>query len=437
MTERTAATVAVHALLTLCLAGAALAQRDGRSLPQNPAQNPPPTPALGEAATNTLVHAFESADSWSMKAIVLLSLGNDWHPVGGKAVLAALTDKDARLRAFGIEALRRTTPQALASIATPELVEELVERTSKTKNEFVQKRVMEVLTRMLPTAGAKDRAAWQAWWSANAKTHVPAPWSTPDRTERGPGTVAGTIVERAFDLRDDGLEVAIVIDSTGSMQLAIDAARDAVDEIVAMLSGIAPKLRLGLVHYKDLGDMGGGAALLVPLTKDQKRVRERLGKLIASGGGDIPESVDRGIEVALEREMGWTRGANRMLLVIGDAPPHPAKHAALLETVKRAYEAPFSGGRGPVTGAKSKLKPFITSAIATNRQAKATFDEIAAAGGGASVVLDVQNASQGGPGTAVEQLVEHVLALSFGSQYQGQMKLFARTFFEYRTAGAF
>ena len=52
---------------------------------------------------------------------------------------------------------------------------------------------------------------------------------TPGRlcAQRG-ATVGTSVLTRAFDLRDAGLDVAIVVDSTGSMQIAIDTARDAI-----------------------------------------------------------------------------------------------------------------------------------------------------------------------------------------------------------------
>lgn len=400
-----------------------------------PAKPAPTQPVLGEAATRTLVHSFTSADHWAMKAVALLSLGRDWHPAGAEAVLAALQDKDMRLRAFGIESLRRTEAKALAAIAIPELVQELVDNQLKHKNPFVQERVLEVLKKMLPSVVATDRAGWQNWWREARKEYQPAVWQAQEEQGRGRGTAVGTLVERAFDLRDAGLDLAIVIDSTGSMQRAIDAARDAVDEVVALLAGIAPKLRLGLVHYKDFGDFSGGAQLLVPMTRNQKQVKDRLARLVASGGGDIPERVEKGIELALSREMAWDRNANRLILVIGDAPPHADTHAALKEMVRKAHEEPFAG-RGPTTGRnKTKLRPFITSTIATPQQAKTWFDEIAEAGGGTSVLLPIDAAGQSA-GDAVQRVVEHILVLSFGAQYQPQMKVFADTFFEYRAAGA-
>lgn len=422
-------------------APAAPAQQPGKPTPVAPA--PAATVPLGEAATQVLVRAHDEAGHWALRAIVLLSFGRDFHPAGSAALVQALADKDARLGAYAVEVLRRMEPLAAPKVATRELVDALVDGPLQEKNNFVRDRTLEALALLVPGNGATDPNSWREWWRRNELLHVPPAWTPPPAAPRSAGTVAGSVVEKAFDLRDAGLQVAIVIDSTGSMQLAINAARDAIEDIVALLSGIAPRFEVGLVHYKDFEDMGDGAKLLEPLTKDQRAVRERLAKLAASGGGDTPERVECGVGIALGREMGWDRGANRLVLVIGDAPAHEEVLTGLVEMVKRAHDQPFSRGKGPVTGAKkpAKLRPFITSCIATSPAAKAHFDAIAAAGGGACVVLpiaapngkDVASAQS----KAVQEVVRHVLKLSFGSQYEAQLNQFADIYFSWREAKAF
>lgn len=438
--------LALAILATTVLGQAPAAPAAPQPQPAKPAAAPPapaaPTP-LGEAATQVLVRASEEAEHWALRSIVLLSLGQDFHPVAAGALVKALADKDGRLHAVTVELLRRMEVAAAPKVATRELVDALVDGPLQEKNEFVRDRTLEALAKLVPGTGAVDKQGWREWWRKNELLHVPPAWTAPAAAPRGPGTVAGSVVEKAFDLRDAGLQLAIVIDSTGSMQSAIDAARDAIDDVVALLGGIAPKFEVGLVHYKDFGDMGDGAKLLEPLTRDQKAVRERLAKLVAGGGGDTPERVECGVGVALGKEMGWNRDANRLVLVIGDAPAHEEVLTSLVETVKRAHDQPFSKGKGPVTGAKqpSKLRPFITSCIATNPAAKPHFEAIAAAGGGSCVVLpisvpngkDVAQARS----KAVQEVVRHVLKLSFGTQYEAQLNLFADVYFTWRDAKAF
>ena len=426
-----------------------------------PATEPPPE-AFGPLATAVIVRSYGEAELWSLRAVVVLSLGSDWHPDGVPIVLATLRDRDERLVPYGIEVLRSMDDASLRQVATRELIDELVDKQLKRKNALFTDRVLAVLARMLPQAKLTDRKSAETWWRANRDLYVVEPWSEPPKVQgaqRG-ATVGTSVLTRAFDLRDAGLDVVIVVDSTGSMQIAIDTARDAIDDVVALLSGIAPKLRLGLVDYKDLEDVKEGGRLLAPLTKNQKEVRDKLAKLQAEGGGDFPERVDKGIEIALSKGMGWNKDANRLLLVIGDAPVHPEHETALLDLVKRAYEHPFENGKGAVTGKKAELRPFVTSTIGIGPGPTEQFARIATAGGGASVALELQAPAlppakppAGGRGAppppppppdaagrtnaSVQQIVEHVLALSFGPSHRAHLQRFVRTFFEYRAAGMF
>lgn len=400
--------------------------------PKPPAK-PEPAP-LGEAASATLGNAFASAESWSMQAMALLSLGPDWHPAASPAIAAALGHKDLRLAIYGIEQLRRTNDRTLPSVCTKEVVEALATRHAVAKNPLIQQRAIEVLARFLPEVKDSDPASIPRWWQKRAESYEPAPWTAAE-AKAGAGTVSVSLVDKAIDLRDAGLQVAFVVDSTGSMQLAIDTVRDAINEISAILSGIAPKLELGLVHYKDFGDMGEPAEILQPLHKDPRKVRDRLAKLRAAGGGDIPERVEKGIECALSKKMGWEKAMNRMLIVVGDAPPHPETQTQILEMVRLAYEKPFQDPKKPVTGKLDKLRPFVTSTIATNTQANTWFSEIAEAGGGANVLMELSGNRRAE--RAPEQVAKYVLRQTFGQQFEDQIDAFVDAFFEYRRAKAF
>ncbi|MBK7874812.1 MAG: VWA domain-containing protein [Planctomycetes bacterium] len=445
-------------LLVAAFAAPAPAQRPARGA--NPPEPEPEAKPLREDDVERIARAYDGADTWTLRAMVLLSLGKDFPPTGARLVLDAAQDKDERLPPYAIELLRGMDAEALKKVATPELVGELVERTLRTKHRLLRERTLDVLARIAPEAGATTREAWRAWWKDAQKTYAPPAWVPPPKPpmEEEFKTTATLFVERAFDLRDAGLDVAIVIDTTGSMQPAIDAARDAIGDVVTLLSNVAPKLRLGLVEYKDLGDLGDGAQVLVPLSRGEKAVHEKLGRLIASGGGDAPERVEKGVEFALGTEMNWNKEANRLILVIGDAPPHAESQAGLLELVKRAHDEPFARppkpgkpeaprtGGGPKPSSKAEpLRPFITSTIYTAPEAKKTFEEIAKAGGGASVYLDVGRGGRparggkdapepedaSGADPAVRSVVEHIMLLSFGAEHRAALSILVRTFFEY------
>ncbi len=437
--------IAAALLISLCAASIARAQKPA----ETPAASAPAKPAaLGQAASATIANSFATAESWSLQAMALLSLGTDWHPIASPSVQAALASKEARLQVYALEQLRRTDSRVIGSVATKEILDEIVGKLVTSKNAFVRNRAVEVLERVIPGIDGSKPSTIPKWWAQQRETYAPTAWTPADSSGKEGGTATAGIMEKAFDLRDAGLQVVFVVDSTGSMQLAIDAVRDAIGEISAILGGIAPKLEVGLVHYKDFGDMGDPAEVLVPLTKNTKTVREKLAKLRAGGGGDEPERVEHGVQAALDKSMGWDKEKNRMLLIVGDAPPHPDVHDGLIGLVRSAYEKPFQDPKRPTTGKQEKLRPFITSTIATSPRANPWFEQIAEAGGGTMVLLDMGGPRPGGPPKASdakpvpkeeapERIAKHVLRLSFGPQFAPQIDLFVDTFFDYRRAGAF
>ena len=169
-----------------------------------------------------------------------LTVGTDWHPAASDALAAALASKDLRLCAFAIEQLRRTNARVLGSVCTAAVIDELVEKHAVSKHALLRERALEVLVRVFPDLDTKKPALLARWWSEQRATYTPSPWSQKDRDGKESGTVAGGIMDKAMDLREAGLQVAFVVDSTGSMQAAIDAVRDAIAEITAILAGIAP-----------------------------------------------------------------------------------------------------------------------------------------------------------------------------------------------------
>lgn len=166
------------------------------------------------------------------------------------------------------------------------------------------------------------------------------------------------------------LDVAFVLDTTGSMAGEIREAKSRVRELAEALSAARPNetIRLGVVAYRDKGD--AYVTQVSPLT-DQITVTHRfLEGLSANGGGDGPEHVIEGIRVALE-ELDWSQGAERQLFLIADAPAHTdyegtpslaelAAEAAERKVVINAIGCRSLSGRG--------IDEFRTLAYATEGQ---------------------------------------------------------------------
>lgn len=117
-------------------------------------------------------------------------------------------------------------------------------------------------------------------------------------------------------------DVAFVIDTTGSMGDEIQVVKEKMKEIAAEVAQGTPPpaVRFGIVEYRDRGDVY--VTQTTDLTYDVARLNERINSIIASGGGDAPESVSEGLRAAIH-ELSWEEGpVVRLAFVIGDAADH-------------------------------------------------------------------------------------------------------------------
>lgn len=119
------------------------------------------------------------------------------------------------------------------------------------------------------------------------------------------------------------VEVAFVLDTTGSMGPLIEGAKRKIWSIATTIIDENPgaEIRMGLVAYRDIGDEY--VAKTFPLTTDIQDLYANLLELKARGGGDWPESVNEALHVGVTK-LSWTQGGEicRILFLVGDAPPH-------------------------------------------------------------------------------------------------------------------
>jgi len=118
------------------------------------------------------------------------------------------------------------------------------------------------------------------------------------------------------------IEVAFVLDTTGSMGGLLEGAKAKIWSIASriMQGQPAPRLRVGLVGYRDRED--AYVTRVHPLRDDLDAVYSDLRSFQAAGGGDTPEDVSRALRDAVE-SMQWSSGDNvlKVIYVVGDAPP--------------------------------------------------------------------------------------------------------------------
>jgi len=121
------------------------------------------------------------------------------------------------------------------------------------------------------------------------------------------------------------LDMAFVIDCTGSMSDELEYLKVEIESIVETISrrfpGVRP--RFALVAYRDRGDRY--VTRVYDFTTDLDRLICHLGDQSANGGGDYPEAMHAALDDAAER-LPWRAGnVARVAFLMADAPPHDGK----------------------------------------------------------------------------------------------------------------
>ncbi|MEZ5647578.1 MAG: vWA domain-containing protein [Alphaproteobacteria bacterium] len=119
------------------------------------------------------------------------------------------------------------------------------------------------------------------------------------------------------------VDVAFVLDTTGSMTNLIEGAKRKIWSIATAIVDANPQatVRMALIGYRDHGDVY--VTDTYPLTTDINALYGKLLSYKAKGGGDWPESVNEALHIAIT-DLNWTEGsrARRLVFLVGDAPPH-------------------------------------------------------------------------------------------------------------------
>jgi hypothetical protein len=134
------------------------------------------------------------------------------------------------------------------------------------------------------------------------------------------------------------LDVALCLDTTGSMGDEIDRLKRTLRDVTARVEEAAAGLhvRYGLVTYRDEGD--AYVQRVSDFTSSVDQAERVLSRVEAAGGGDYPEAVNEALAAAVN-DLSWKpEGAIRLLFLIGDAPPHLDRGTPWTTTVRGALE---------------------------------------------------------------------------------------------------
>lgn len=149
----------------------------------------------------------------------------------------------------------------------------------------------------------------------------------PDSSTVAPGDIEIKNGEICYK-KTPPVNIGIALDTTGSMQAQIDSIKNNLKSFVGKVKSISlpggrklESVKVGLVTFKDNVDQ------TFALTADMDSLANRIGSIVAGGGGDLPEAGYRGVYNSLNMLYSETKGlpnktAVNVVLVISDTFAH-------------------------------------------------------------------------------------------------------------------
>ncbi len=146
---------------------------------------------------------------------------------------------------------------------------------------------------------------------------------------KGPATIIEDIhsILDGIENKSD-LDLIFAIDATGSMKNDLEKLKKDLMPVLKDIFGENTLARIGLLFYRDYGDTFRYMDLPVKcysFTNNFTTFSKNLNsiKIYGKEGGDIPEAVYEAIYAASEF-YNWRTTAQKLVILIGDAEPHPA-----------------------------------------------------------------------------------------------------------------
>ena len=216
-------------------------------------------------------------------------------------------------------------------------------------------------------------------------------------------------------LRETGLDVIFVVDTTGSMDWALAEVSDRIIDIVDTVRLLVPISRFGVVAYRDYGEPGY-VTKAQPLTFSLTKLSRFIGGLTAIGGGSHREAVYEGVKLAIDKG-GWRLGARKVIIVLGDAPPHVEALSKLL-SVSKSFAS--SGGQISALDVSRDGNPALIEAMVGRPVNRIFYTD--------KPLLDYQLLAEAGGGIATTlegdiKITRHLLSLIMGGQFGREMAL--------------
>jgi len=254
----------------------------------------------------------------------------------------------------------------------------------------------------------KGVKAWREWWAAGGPIVPPEPPPTRRASQDLP-----VFHRYTRDLRWRGIDLALLYDSTGSMTPVIRAVKQRVDLLLEETARIVPNVRMSLFTYRDVGEEY--VYYGTPLTYATENLKAFAQVAEANRGGDLPEAVTETVKAAVEK-LQWLKDAQKVVVVIGDAPYHPESSGELFSVVRK-FAKPDNKGvvhaiftdpnrLGESINARKERLPGNVTLPFLER-----FAEMTKAGNGRAITIE-----------DTESLITEILVLSFGEQWRAELE---------------
>ena len=263
---------------------------------------------------------------------------------------------------------------------------------------------------------------------------MPREWSNPvtgrQPLNTGYERLVGSFSRHIQVLREGGLDVVFVFDTTHSMQSFLLEVKRKIEGLALAFRKLVPTSRIGLVAYQDDDAESRFLTRIEPLTFGTVSLSGFLQQIDAWGGTDLEEAVDVALREAIEN-MPWAEKSKKFILLIGDAPPHAEDLPETLRLVEHFRRD--MGGKIAVIDTRRRdqkwqaryetlmpeeLRDFTTEQYRHSMDDEDVLDEfraIAQAGGGEFARLDQD-----------DRVIRDMLLLVFGSQWETYLGEFMR-----------
>ena len=239
------------------------------------------------------------------------------------------------------------------------------------------------------------------------------------RAMSGGGLISGvpqSFADYIQHLQKTGIDVVFAIDATGSMVWVHRTVRERMTQLAAYVRGLVPLARFGIIAYRDYNDIDFVTRISQP-SFDIEKARFFMGGIDALGGGDHPEAVTQALRDS-ENAIGWRSGAQRVVIIIGDAPPHARELGEAAEIAERFKSR---GGRLSLLDSRVEAnrallgrgKPTGSGVDLVKQGVMPVFRRLARLGGGTAATL-----------AAERQLMKTLALLIFDDRFHDELAPF-------------